>query len=1042
MDVVQTVSAATQIVSCMIGAVGALEQASRGLEEASKTVKSLEELVCNLRELINGFEQKHVNKVASSQLDRQIQSLSELVQQMQTKIGKAKRMLSKNKVKKFSRVVWASMVGDPFLKLVQSIRNDLNWWLESQQLYRDVEKTIETGAMRVPTLLRINSEPGYPISSKCRYIKKLLELEDSHRVILIVGLSGIGKSCLARQVASQPPSKFMNGAVEVRFGQWCSRAACNGSKIEYQKRLAKKICTFLVNIGVGKKVWEETNGELENACFLLQEALAGKSILILLDDVWEQDIVERFAKLYDNGCRYLVTTRNEAIYEITEAEKVEICKDDLKEISREILIYHSLLNEEELPSSAEILLERCGHHPLTVAVMGKALRKEKSEDKWEKAIRNISTYATCAPGPVSYVNEKEAENTVTVFGSLEFSLEAMLASSRKLFIILAAVAWEEPVPEACLEALWVVLGNCNLFPLEVCKLVESSLLIKADSYLAYHVHDMVSLYLDGKVDDAVKILLIDSTMDDSASVSPWLFAFGKERVKPIAEQKMRCSLCSTDAKHVVTTLETIVQALMASKSVSDLEASSAGFSYILGPKVADLISVGSLEIVAAVAKSMMNIFCKNDYIEYHQSLVDADAIDKFANLMEETDEPIIQTSVSIVLAKMAEYGSEAIVDKVITKIPMNRLADLLVPQMEESDDNVFNAVISLIKAGNARAVDRMFASRIDKKLVDVIGSGSEIAQHHAIVTLKSFYESAGPVVRHYLMQGTFEHLPWDAKLNLERFALKELHVPSSPKPQSLTDMIHKMRGSDSRQVVEAMQDVVPIVEVANDKRVQDMILQSTLIEILAEFLHQGSLADNRIRCLSAFLILKLSCAGGEACVRQILDYNVIHDLVKMMQCNVAELQDAAYQTLHQMLFGDGGILVLNRMLESKQIERLVALLDCNSKKTREVSTHCLYDIVEIGNKLCIERMLAAQVVEKLVNLEKSGRGFGDPVVKFLKGLDKCRLSVAERRVLKQQISRKVKSAIKGHKLETQIIAAVEGYASEGSKSNSSGKHKR
>ena len=67
------------------------------------------------------------------------------------------------------------------------------------------------------------------------------------------------------------------------------------------------------------------------------------------------------------------------------------------------------------------MLERCGHHPLTVAVMGKALRKETRAEKWEKAITNLSTFATCAPGPVSYVNEKEAENTLTIFGSFEMA---------------------------------------------------------------------------------------------------------------------------------------------------------------------------------------------------------------------------------------------------------------------------------------------------------------------------------------------------------------------------------------------------------------------------------------------------------------------------------------------------------------------------------------------------------------------------------------------------------------------------------------------
>lgn len=160
---------------------------------------------------------------------------------------------------------------------------------------------------------------------------------------------------MACQVGFDPPAKFVDGAVQLGFGQWCSRAACNGNRAEYQKRLARKICKFLVQIGFWKKIEDENTGDLEYICCLLQEALYGKSILILPDDVWEQGIVERFAKLYDNDCKYLVTTRNEAVYEITEAEKVELRKDDTMEMSKAIFLYHSLLSEEELPVRAESL---------------------------------------------------------------------------------------------------------------------------------------------------------------------------------------------------------------------------------------------------------------------------------------------------------------------------------------------------------------------------------------------------------------------------------------------------------------------------------------------------------------------------------------------------------------------------------------------------------------------------------------------------------------------------------------------------------------
>ncbi|KAK9282492.1 hypothetical protein L1049_005411 [Liquidambar formosana] len=694
----------------------------------------------------------------------------------------------------------------------------------------NVEQAIESTALNIPVRLKVNTEQGYPISSKCNFVRSLLEQEDSHRVILIVGLSGIGKSCLARQVAAHPPIRFVGGAVELGFGQWCSRAACNGSKAEYQKRLARKICKFLVQIGFWKKIRDENSGDLEYICCLLQEALYGKSILILLDDVWEQDIVERFAKLYDNDCRYLVTTRNEAVYEITEAEKVELSKDDIKEISKAILLYHSLLDEEELPGVEDSLLERCGHHPLTVAVMGKALRKEIRSEKWEKAITNLSTYATCAPGPVSYVNEKEAENTLTIFGSFEFSLEAMPEDSKRLFIALASLSWAEPVPEACLEAIWSVLGQENLFPLIVCKLVEGSLLMKTDLYALYHVHDMVSLYLDCKTNDSVEILLTESNPEGTAFISPWLLTFGKGSVQKIAEQRIEFFLSGLEEKQVVITLEAIIQALMASKSISELEAGRASFSCILGPRIANLISTDSLGLISISAEAITNIFSECDFCNYFPPLETTGAVDKLASILKDCEDPMIQTNLSTVLAKLAEFGSPETVDKVLQSIPFNQLADLLSPDAEEWHDSVFVTLMSLTRAGKSKAVERMFAFEIDKKLIKLLGNGSEVSQHHAIVTLKAFYEVKGPPANGSLQPGNLNLLPWQVRLSLERFVLSDRNIPLSPKPQTFEDLIHKIIDGDNQQVLETMQDLIPIIENAGDPRIRHMILQSPLIK--------------------------------------------------------------------------------------------------------------------------------------------------------------------------------------------------------------------
>jgi hypothetical protein len=356
MDAVQVLASATQLVSAMVTAVGALEQAAADLAEAPRRLQVLEDFVSDLDALARQARQRHAHKVPNQHLERQLQSLGRLMDQLRANIGKARLVLSKKgRGKGFARVVRSSVVGDPLVRYVKLIRDDLNWWLELQELTQSVGDVIASTAKSTPSLVRVKSERGYPVSKKCSYVRKVLERDGGHRVVLIVGLSGIGKSCLARQIASDPPGSFVDGAIEVSFGRWCSRAACNGSRTEYHKRLIRKICKFLVQIG-SMTVKEEVGKDLDDVCCLLQTALVGRSMLILLDDVWEQDIVDRFTNLYDNDCRYLVTTRDEAIYEIAEAERVEISKDDIMEISKEILLYHSLLSVGELPVCFTICL--------------------------------------------------------------------------------------------------------------------------------------------------------------------------------------------------------------------------------------------------------------------------------------------------------------------------------------------------------------------------------------------------------------------------------------------------------------------------------------------------------------------------------------------------------------------------------------------------------------------------------------------------------------------------------------------------------------
>ncbi|KAF6172056.1 hypothetical protein GIB67_029474 [Kingdonia uniflora] len=182
-DALQIISSATQIVSSIVGAVGALEQASRNLVDAPKKLRNLEEFVFEFETLTPRVKHRHIYKLHNPQLEHQIQSLNGLIERLHPNISKARKIVSRSRIKKLAKPQ----------KLVEKV----------------IDLTADTPVLR----LRIHGDHGYPISNKCHYVKSLLDQDEGfHRVILIVGLSGIGKSCLARQVASEPSN-------EVRT--WC-----------------------------------------------------------------------------------------------------------------------------------------------------------------------------------------------------------------------------------------------------------------------------------------------------------------------------------------------------------------------------------------------------------------------------------------------------------------------------------------------------------------------------------------------------------------------------------------------------------------------------------------------------------------------------------------------------------------------------------------------------------------------------------------------------------------------------------------------------
>ena len=154
----------------------------------------------------------------------------------------------------------------------------------------------------------------------------------------------------------------------------------------------------------------------------------------------------------------------------------------------------------------------------------------------------------------------------------------------------------------------------------------------------------------------------------------------------------------------------------------------------------------------------------------------------------------------------------------------------------------------------------------------------------------------------FLRLGIMKHLPWHARLSLEKFTNSERAIPSLPKRQTVEKLVSNILDKNNINAMEAM--LVPIVEKADVHEIREMILQTTLVENLAKQLQHISSYNNRIKSEAIFVLMKLGSSRGEPCIRKILKFNIVQNLISLMSCKSPELQDTAYIALHQLILGE------------------------------------------------------------------------------------------------------------------------------------------
>ncbi|KAL6005894.1 hypothetical protein ACLOJK_039939 [Asimina triloba] len=273
-------------------------------------------------------------------------------------------------------------------------------------------------------------------------IQRLTQGEQRRCVIGVVGMGGLGKTTLARNVyKSVAVQKYFHPCV------WISV-----SQVYAAKELLQAVIRSCMSLSEDdqKKVGRMNTGELSGK---IAEYLAGKKYIIVLDDMWTPDAWDELKDAIpdgNDGSRVLLTTRNKDValhadarsepHELrflTEAESWELfCKKAFPG-------RNASFSDGDMEKQGREMVRKCGGLPLAIVVIGGLLsRKEPRE--WENVYKSI--------------NWQFVEGQVQISWILSLSYKDLPYDLKPCFLYLGTFPEDYEFPAKKLVKLWAAEG--------------------------------------------------------------------------------------------------------------------------------------------------------------------------------------------------------------------------------------------------------------------------------------------------------------------------------------------------------------------------------------------------------------------------------------------------------------------------------------------------------------------------------------------------------------------------------------------------------
>ncbi|PHT26468.1 hypothetical protein CQW23_33915 [Capsicum baccatum] len=286
---------------------------------------------------------------------------------------------------------------EKFRKILQQLAKDIDHvWKESTKIQDkgkqvSKESLVHDFSSSTNDILNVNNNMVGCDDQKERLLENLtITYPDEHKVIPIVGMGGIGKTTLAKEV-------YNNESVLCRFDvrAWATVSQQHGRK---------EILLGLLRLTIKMDDRVRTRGEAELAD-MLQKSLKRKRYLIVLDDIWSCKVWDGVRCCFpteDNaGSRILLTTRNDEVARDAGTENLSMQMGVMDQDESWNLFKSAAFSNEALSSEFETIgkkiAEKCHGLPLTIVVVAGLLKSKRAIEDWGSVFKDVTSFITNDP---------------------------------------------------------------------------------------------------------------------------------------------------------------------------------------------------------------------------------------------------------------------------------------------------------------------------------------------------------------------------------------------------------------------------------------------------------------------------------------------------------------------------------------------------------------------------------------------------------------------------------------------------------------------